>query len=194
MKSLKLVAVGFVFAAFFGINAASARAQQAAQGKVAIIESAAFADSKQGIQRIVVAINRVEGEFQPRRAELQGLQTRYNQLLEEIKKLQGSPAVDPNSIQQKADQAEQLKKELERKYQDAQDAYGKRMAEVMRPLQQDVSKQLEAYAKQRGIAVVMDASQNPSIIYVDGAADITADFVKDYNQRNPANAAAVSRP
>lgn len=193
MKLLKLVAVGFVFAAFFGINAASAKAQQAAQGRVAIIDSGAFADEKQGIQRIVAAVKRVESEFQPRRTELQGLQTRYNQLLDEIKRLQGNNAVEPNSIQQKVEQAEQLKKELERKYQDAQEAYQKRMGEALRPLQQDVSKQLEAFAKQRGIAVVMDAAQNPSILYVGDGVDITAEFVKDYNQRNPANAAS-NRP
>jgi Skp family chaperone for outer membrane proteins len=196
MKSLcKFVAAAFVFAAFLGINAIAARAQTAAaQSKIAIIDSGAFADEKQGIQRIVAGMKRVDAEFAQRRQELQNLQARYNQILEDIKKLQQpNTPVDQNTIQQKADQADQLKKEIERKYQDANEAYQKRMNEMMNPLRQDVAKQLEAYAKQRGITVIIDA-QTPGVLYVDGSSDITADFIREYNQKNPANTASNAKP
>lgn len=194
MKSIRtLVAAMFLFAAIAALSNASAKAQTpaAATGKIAVIDSGVFTDEKQGILKVVAAMKRVDGEFQPQRQELQGMQQRYNQLVEEIKKLQGAPqAVDQSSLQQKADQADRLKKDMERKAQDAQEAYQKRMREMVGPLQEDVFKQLQAYAKQNGVSVIIDAAQTPGIIYVNDGVDITNAFVAFYNQKNPATTAA----
>jgi Skp family chaperone for outer membrane proteins len=177
--------------------AAGAPAPAAPQGavpgdaKIALINTSAFGDDKQGIARFTAAAKRVERECQPRRTELQQLQTRYTTLVEEIRKTENVQA--PAATSQKVEQAEALKKEIERKREDAQAAFEKRMREVLGPIQDDIYKALEAFAKARGINVIIDASQVP-ILYATSSMDITAAFIADYNQRNPATAAAATPP
>ena len=65
------------------------------------------------------------------------------------------------------------------------------MRDALQPVQTDILKALEAYAKGRGITVIIDAAQVP-ILYATPNMDITAAFIADYNQRNPATAAAAA--
>jgi outer membrane protein len=129
-------------------------------------------------------------EFQPRQAELQALQTKINTLTKEIEDTQN--VADPNALRAKRDQLAQLNTEFKRKAEDAEAAYGKRRAEIFTPLQQDIGKALEAFAKSRGITVIVDGSQVP-VVYAADSIDITRAFISDFNSKNPATA-SVTRP
>jgi Skp family chaperone for outer membrane proteins len=48
---------------------------------------------------------------------------------------------------------------------------------------------LEAFAKARGISVLIDASRVP-LIYAADNLDITRAFIADYNSKNPSTASA----
>jgi outer membrane protein len=157
--------------------------------KIAVIVTEAFMDEKEGISRVVAAVKRVDGEFQPRRGELQQLQTRYNAIVKEINDTKS--VADQAALQRKAEEAETLKKSIERKQEDAQRDFEKRMGEVINPLQEDVFKALDAYAKERGITMIIDASRVPVLYAVDGI-NITRDFITAYNQRNPATASTAT--
>lgn len=160
--------------------------------KIAVIYSEVFFDQKQGIARFGTLLTTLNREFQPRQTELDGMRTRITQLTDEINKLQqaGTP-VDPKSIQTKAEQLDQLKKDYQRKGEDATAAYNKRRAEIFGPLQEDIGKQLEAFAKQRGITVIIDGSQVP-VLYAADSIDITRAFVQEYNSKNPATASTAA--
>jgi Skp family chaperone for outer membrane proteins len=123
---------------------------------------------------------------------LDGMRTRITQLTDEINKLQqaGTP-VDPKSVQAKADQLDALKKDYQRKGEDATAAYNKRRTEIFGPLQEDIGKSLEAYAKQRGITVIIDGSQVP-VLYAADSIDITRAFIQEYNSKNPATASTAA--
>ena len=163
---------------------------QMPDSKVAVIFTDAFLDQKQGIARINTIAANLEREFKPRQDELQGLQTRIKTATDEINKLQtGGAPVDPKSVQGKIESLDQMKKEFQRKAEDAQAAYTKRQQEVLGPLQEDIGRALEAYAKQRGITVLIDASRVPLIYAADGL-DITRAFIQEYNSKNPSTAAA----
>ena len=153
--------------------------------KVAVIFTDAFLDQKSGIARINTLASNLEREFQPRRTELQGMETRIRTLTEDISKTQG--VADPKATQQKVEQLDQLKKDFQRKAEDAQAAYQKRQQEVLGPLQEDIGRALEAYSKQRGISVLIDASRVP-LIYAADNLDITRAFIQEYNSKNPATA------
>jgi Skp family chaperone for outer membrane proteins len=172
--------------------AATAAAPQVAvpESKIAILFSDEFLDPKTGIARFNVLLTTLNREFQPRSAELQTLQTKINTLTKEINDTQA--VADPNTIRQKRDQLEQLNLEFKRKGEDAEAAYGKRRQEVFAPLQEDISKALEAFAKARGITVIVDRSQVP-VVYAADALDITRAFIADFNSKNPATA-SVPRP
>jgi outer membrane protein len=160
-------------------------------GKLAIIDSSFFADEKQGIARVVNAMKGINAQFQPQQTELQGMATRYQALVDEIQKT--STVADPKTIAAKTDQAEQLKRDIERKQQDAQAAVEKRQREVLGPLQEDVFNALQGYAQSRGIAIVIDMNRVP-VLFVADSVDITRDFITEYNRTHPATTAAAGRP
>ena len=156
--------------------------------KMAMIYSDAFLDPKNGIARYNSLLTTLNREFQPRQAELQGLQTRIQTLGKEIEDTQAVAA--PDAIRQKRDQLAQLNTEFKRKGEDAQAAYEKRRQEIFMPLQSDIGKALEAFAKVRGITVIVDGSQVP-VIYAADSIDITRAFITEFNSKNPATAAVT---
>jgi Skp family chaperone for outer membrane proteins len=205
MKSLRLIAAGVALAVVSVANASAQTARPAGQpatsqpaagnaaapsltGKIAVIDSSAFADEKAGITRVVNAMKGINAQFQPQSTELQRMQTSYNTLVDEIQKT--GTVADPKAIAAKQDQADQLKRDIERKAQDAQVALEKRRGEVLGPLQDDVYNALQAYAQQRGISIVIDANRVP-VLYVADSVDITRDFIVEYNRTHPAVAAAM---
>jgi len=158
--------------------------------KMAMIYSDLFLDPKTGIARFNSLLGTLNREFQPRQADLQSLQTRINTLTKEIDDTQ--TVADPNAIRQKRDQLAQLNTDFKRKGEDAEAAYAKRRQEIFLPLQQDIGKALEAFAKARGITVIVDGSQVP-VVYAADSLDITRAFINDFNSKNPATA-SVTQP
>ena len=158
--------------------------------KIAMIYSDAFMDPKTGIAKFNTLLTTLNREFQPRQTELQNLQTRINTLNKEITDTQS--VADPTAIRQKRDQLEQLNTEYKRKGEDAEAAYTKRRQDIFLPLQQDIGKALETFAKARGITVIVDGSQVP-VVYAAESIDITRAFINEFNSKNPATA-AVTRP
>ncbi|MCA1564115.1 MAG: OmpH family outer membrane protein [Acidobacteria bacterium] len=206
MKLFRLIAAACLVAASLVISAgaqtaarpqpappAQGGAAPASTGRIAIIDSSAFSDEKAGIARVVSAMRTVDAQFQPIRTEVQGMQTRYQALVDDINKT--SAVADPKTIQTKTDQADTLKRDMERKTQDAQIAIKKRMDDVLGPLQEDVFNSLQAFAQQRGISIIIDASRVP-LIYAADSVDITKDFIAEYNRTKPATASAggAARP
>jgi Skp family chaperone for outer membrane proteins len=181
-----------------GAAAATAPAQAPAQAavavpdsKMALIYSDAFLDSKTGIARFATLMGTVNREFQPRQTELQGLQQRIQTLTDDIQKT--AAVADPKTLQTKQDQLDQMKKDFQRKGEDAQAAYDKRRKEILEPLQADIGKALEVYAKAHNINVIIDGSTVP-LVYAADALDITRAFINDYNSKNPATAAVTAPP
>ena len=158
--------------------------------KMAMIYSDAFLDPKNGIARFNSLLTTLNREFEPRRTELQGLQNRINTLAKEIDDTQNVAA--PDSIRQKRDQLAQLNTEFKRKGEDAEAAYTKRRQEIFTPLQLDIGKALETFAKARGITVIVDGSQVP-VVYAADNIDITRAFIAEFNSKNPATA-SVTQP
>ena len=154
------------------------------QGKIALIFSDFFQDPKTGIARINVTMNALNREFQPRQTELNQMAQKLQQLQDEITKGQGG---DPKALQAKMDQLDQMKKDYQRKGEDATTSYNKRKTAIFQPVQEDISKALEVYAKAHGIAVLIDGSAVP-LAYAADAIDITRAFINDYNSKNPATA------
>jgi Skp family chaperone for outer membrane proteins len=158
--------------------------------KMALIYSEAFSDPKLGIARFATLLNTLNREFQPRQTELNTLEQRISQLTKEINDTQA--VADQKALQQKRDQLEQFQTEYKRKGEDAQAAYGRRRQEIFAPLQEDIGKALEAFAKARGITVIVDASQVP-VVYAADSIDVTKAFITDFNSKNPATA-SVPQP
>ena len=141
-------------------------------------------------------VAKLNGEFQKVKDEITQMQTRGQALEAEITKLreapQGTP-IDQRSLQAKIDQLEQLKKDIQRKGEDAQASYNRRRQELFTPLQDEIGKALEVFAKARGINVIIDGAQVP-LLYAAESIDITRAFIADFNSKNPVTAATTATP
>lgn len=164
--------------------------------KMAVIYTDTFLDPKAGIAKFNSVLTKLNNEFLALRNEIQAMQTRAQQLEDEINKLQNAPAgtpIDQRSLQAKIDQLEQLKKDIQRKGEDAQAAYNRRRQELFTPLQTEVGNALEAFAKARGINVIVDAATVP-LLYAAESIDITRAFITEFNSKNPVTAATTTTP
>ncbi|MEP6913722.1 MAG: OmpH family outer membrane protein [bacterium] len=155
------------------------------ESKIALIYSDAFLDPKTGINRFTTLITNLNREFQPRQTELQSLQGKIQALTDDIAKT--AQMAEPKQIALKQEQLDQLKKDYQRKGEDAQAAYNKKRTEMFSPLQDDIGKALEVYAKSHNINVIIDGSQVP-LVYAADTLDITKAFISEFNSKNPATA------
>jgi len=161
--------------------------------KLAVIYSDAFLDPKTGIAKFNILLATLNREFQKQKDDLTQMQQRMQQLQDEINKLQQAPAgtpIDQKSLQAKIDQLEQLKKDYQRKGEDAQSGYTKRRGEIFAPLQDEIGKALEVFAKARSITLIIDGTQVP-MVYAADSIDITRAFITEFNSKNPATASAT---
>jgi Skp family chaperone for outer membrane proteins len=159
--------------------------------KMGIIYTDEFMDPKTGILKFTNVLNKLNGEFQKLKDEIAAMQTRATTLETEINKLRDAPAgtpIDQPALQAKIDQLEQLKKDIQRKAEDAQAAYNKRRNDVFQPLQLEIGTALEAFAKARGINVIIDGSQVPLLYFAENT-NITRAFIAEFNSKNPVTAA-----
>src|SRR5688572_1679181 len=164
--------------------------------KMAIIYTDQFLDAKAGILKFNSLVTKLNSEFQRIKDELTQMQNRAQALETEINKLRDAPAgtpIDQPALQSKIDQLEQLKKDIQRKAEDAQTAYNKRRNELFQPLQVEIAKALEAFAKARGINAVIDGAAVP-LLYFEESTNITRAFIADFNSKNPAAAATTPTP
>lgn len=158
--------------------------------KIATFESDALSDPRAGVKRLVAAFEQIEREFKPRRDELQALRTKYDSILKNINETQAGS--DPKVLAAKADEADTIKRDIERKQQDGQKALERRTKELTDPIFQDIGTALQAFAKQRGIDVVFDLSKMAGVVMVvNSSIDITDAFIADYNASHPVVPAGV---
>lgn len=164
--------------------------------KVAVIYSDAFMDPKGGIAKFSSVLAKLNGEFKTLKDEIEGMTARAQTLEAEITKLRAAPEgtpIDQRSLQTKIDQLEQLKKDIQRKAEDAQNSYNRRRNELFEPLQREIAAALEVFAKARGINVLIDSSAVP-LMYAAENIDITKAFIADFNSKNPVAASATPAP
>jgi Skp family chaperone for outer membrane proteins len=157
--------------------------------KIALVNSDEFNDEKTGIVRLVIAMKKVDTEFGPRRTELQTLQAQIEKATADLAKV--GPMQSALINQQQQDKIDQLKKDFQRKGEDAQTAYQKRLQEVLGPVYDEIGKALDGYAKARGITLILDVTKVQGIVSASDSLDITKAFITEFNSKNPATAAVT---
>jgi outer membrane protein len=167
-----------------GTPASPPQARPAAgPANIAVIDSAAFADDKAGISRVMNAVRQLEAKYQPLRLELRGMRERLSTMRTDLQKK--AAIQDPRTTAQQQDEAERLDIQIKRKTEDAQASYQKESMSVLEPLHKDIANSLTAYAQAKGISLLIDVNRVP-VIYAASNLDITKDFIAEYNRTHPA--------
>ena len=188
MKVFRIIVATAAIAAF-AILAQTQTRTAAVPTTVAIIDSSAFSNDKAGIARVMVAMQQIETRFTPLRTELRGMRERLETLRSDIQKKR--LIQDPKMTAQQTDEADRLEVQIKRKAEDAQSTYQKESLAVLDPLQREIGTSLVAYAKSKGITLLIDANRVP-VVYAAEQLDITKEFIADYNRTHPAGAAPAA--
>jgi Skp family chaperone for outer membrane proteins len=204
MRTVRLTAVSFIFAAIFAVSAFAQTPAPATGPKVMFINTLAF-EAKDGITKYINAATALDNEFKPLQTEIQTLATKYQNLAAEIKKIQdqlnatGGPPIDRNALaaqlNTKGDEYQNLELTIKRKQEDGKARLERRQTEVMGPVMRDIGNAIQEFAKQKGYGVILDAAklENAGLIlaYDDAKADVTKEFITFFNARGPATAATT---
>jgi Skp family chaperone for outer membrane proteins len=202
MKRINTFAVSFLFAAVFAVSAfAQTVPTQPGTGKIGWIITGAFADEKEGVTKYLNALKALQAEMKPRVTELQTIQNKVQAISDELAKMQSNPAIpiDQKAAQAKADEGSRLQREFEFKKKEYDAIASKRGGEVLGPIQEDIYKAIQDFAKLKGYSVVLDistlgqADQPSPILVLDPSANITKDFITYFNTR-PATTATTATP
>ena len=209
MNQIRLSAAAVALAALFVVGAQAQTGAPAARptapaaqpaattpagpARIAVIDSRFFRGTDEkgtgGIARYITAARQLEAQFQPQIKDLEGMQTRYNTIVENIRKT--TAVAKPEDIEKQRQQAADLEVQIKRKDEDLQRAVSARQEEIMRPIEQDVYNLLQSFAQQRGYTIVIDSARVP-LLFVEPTVDITQAFIAEYNRTRPATASTAA--
>jgi len=189
MKVFRIVVAAAALAAFAMLAQTQTTRPAATPANIAVIDSSLFTDEKNGISRVMAAMQQIEAKFTPLRTEIRGMRDRLSTMRSDIQKKR--LIQDANATAQQTEAADTLELQIKRKAEDAQSAYQRESLAVLDPLQKDIGTALTAYAQAKGISLLIDANRVP-LVYAANSLDITKDFIADYNRTHPAGPATAA--
>jgi outer membrane protein len=173
-------------------TAGSAQAQtggKVEKPKIGIVDVLAFRD---GIGELKAKYDKLQTEFAPRDREIQAMQSK---LASQEKVLNENKNLTQQQAAKLTDEFEAGKKEYTRTVEDFQAQVRKREDDETGPIKEKLGKFLEQYCAKNGITYVFDGralQETGIVIYAAATANITEDFIKEYNKAYPAPAGAAS--
>jgi Skp family chaperone for outer membrane proteins len=172
-------------------NPASSGGGGGAQGKIAIINTAAFSV---GIGEFKTTLEALKKEFESQSNELEGLQKQLEELKNKVEK--EGPKVQPSVRNGWIEQGTQLEKTLKRKSEDYQSLFQRRGQEVVGPIMDRINKFYDQYCQQRNIIMVLErqvAESSNLLVWNMPLAEITDDFMSEYNKAHPSSTPATPK-
>jgi outer membrane protein len=171
-----------------------ANAQTQVPTKVAIIHiQQAIVQTKDGQK----AQQELGAKFGPKRAELEKKNSEMTGLQDQLKK--GGATMSDEAKAKLARDIDALNKELTRGGEDYDAEVQQEEGKIMNDLGQKMLDVVGKYAAQNGYAMVLDVSNQQTVLWADPAVNITAECIKLYDQAHPgtggaAPAVAPSKP
>ncbi|MBI4462017.1 MAG: OmpH family outer membrane protein [Acidobacteria bacterium] len=133
----------------------------------------------------------LQAQFGPRNSELQKLAQEIQEIENQLRRQERTLSDDARlqlarQVEQKRRQATRLQEDIQADFQIAQnDHIGKIWGKMQRVIDQ--------YAREKGFAVIINSSTNPSpVIYAAPAVEITQDVIQLYDQLHPVAAAPAA--
>ena len=152
----------------------------ATRGKIAFVNSAELQEKLIDYKAKIDELNRA---FEPRIKEVQTLNEKAV-ALENTIKAQGA-TLTPAKVAEMTELLESMKRELTRKQEDLQADGDRARNQQMAPLKDKLQKFLQEFTSSHGITILIDLSnavESNTLLWFDQRADVTKQFVAEYNQ------------
>jgi len=150
------------------------------KGKIAFVNSGELQDKLIDYKAKIDELNR---QFEPRIKEIQTLTERAAALENTIKAQQTS--LTAAKIAEMTEQYETMKRDATRKQEDLQADGDRARNQQMAPLKDKLQKFLADFTASHGITILIDLSnavESNTVLWYDQRADVTQEFIKQYNQ------------
>jgi outer membrane protein len=159
---------------------ASTAAAPAGPTKVAVIAFQATVTQTNEFQRNFADLQK---KFEPQRQQLKVLSDEIDTLTKQLQSQ--SATLSEAERASRASVIDAKKAKLDRDTQDAQNDFGQQMQDIFRGVGSKVYAVLEAYAKQHGYTLVLDASeQSPTVLYSIDSVNISKPVLDAYNLKS----------
>ena len=172
--------------------AALAHAQGTPPTKVAIIHiQQAIVSTKDGQK----AQQDLQARFGPKRATLEKKKTDLDAMQEQLRK--GAATMSDDAKTKMGKDIERLSTQLTRDGEDFDAEVQQEEGKLMQDLGQKMMEVINKYAAQNALAMVIDVSNQQTVLWFDPSTNITAECIKLYDQAHPgtgAPAAAAPKP
>lgn len=161
--------------------------------KVAVIDTRAFEHATTGIESLVRVHRLVDNEFAATRAELSLMYARLGEFEQRAAGWSGTIPTDPQPItperkKELMKRFAEMRRQFDRHQNEVRKAYEARVKEVVAPVNEDIRRSLAAFARERGITMLLDASALNCPVGCDVKAatdiDVTQEFIREYNRRH----------
>ena len=162
-----------------------------AQGKIAFINTAAF---RVGIGEFKTKLETLNKEFEPQNKELEGIQKQLEELKNKVET--EGPKAQPSVRDGWIEQGTQLEKTLKRKTEDYHSLFQRRGQELVGPVMESINKFFDQYCQQRNIVMALErqvAESSNLLVWMAPVADITEDFMNEYNKAHPSSTPAAPK-
>ena len=196
---MKLWKATFALVALLSLATMAAAQQPAAaapptlpKGKIALINTALFQEQVLEFKAKMDELNR---QLEPRVRDVRGLADRITAQENTIKTQGQGGALSAARVAEMTEQLEAMKKEYQRKAEDLEADATRAKDRVFEPLTNKLVKFAQDYTAKRGIVHLIDLSnstQSGFLLWYDPRADITKDFIAEYNKANPVSAAPAT--
>ncbi|MEK6299498.1 MAG: OmpH family outer membrane protein [Acidobacteriota bacterium] len=195
MLKIKFAALAAILMASAAGLASAQNATQAGvggaipDGKIAVINTEAF---RAAILELKLKYDQVENQFKDRYQKLQLVETQLKQMENDIKTKRDSLAAD--KLQEMQAAYEDLKRRGTRDFEDLKADYERTVDTSTKPVRDKLFAFLNTYATQRGIVVIFNlagAAQSGTLAFWNPGADVTDDFIAEYNKANPVSGAVA---
>lgn len=187
MKTKLLLTLALMLAAC--VSAMAQTTADVPKAKIAVVDVVAFRES---IGELKIKYDKLQAEFAPKYRELEAMQSK---LASQEKVLRENQSLTPQQAAKLNDEFQQGKKEYDRLVEDSQAMAQRREEEETGPIKEKLSKFLEQYCAKNNITFVFDGralQETGIVVYAAASANITEDFIKEYNKAYPAPAGAAS--
>ena len=165
-------------------------AGQVPKMRVAIVDTMAFPDK---IGELKIKYQKLEQEFTPKYQQVEAMQQK---LAAQEKTLQENRNLTPQQSAKLSEEFEVGKRDLQRLVEDSRALADKRRQEETEAIYNKLNDHLNKYCAKYGITAVFDArrlQESGIIVHIAATANITDDFVNEYNKANPVPSAAPSK-
>jgi Skp family chaperone for outer membrane proteins len=153
--------------------------------RVALVDTFAF---RERIGELKVKYQKLEQEFTPKYQQVEAMQQK---LAAQEKTLQENRNLTPQQAAKLSEEYEVNKRDLQRLVEDSKALAQKRELEETDAIYNKLNDHLNKYCVKHSITHVFDArrlQESRIIVYAAAAANITDDFINEYNKANPAAA------